>query len=375
MLPLLLCFVAPEPKVVAYYPEWAVYARKFDVPAIPAAKLTHLVYAFARIEGGEARLFDSYAATDKAYPGDKWDAGAPRGSFNQLRKLKARHKHLKTLIALGGWTLSSPFSDAALTPASREKLAKSAVAFMEKHGFDGIDLDWEYPVGGGLPGNKTRPEDRANYVLLCAAIRKEMDARKKGYLLTAAGPGGTEKIKNFDLKGMAASVDWFNVMAYDFAGGWSARTGLNAPLRSKEGPSVESAVRAYLEAGVPAGKIVLGVPFYGRGWRGAKEGDGLGVKPAAGLPKGTWEPGVFDWKDLAANHVPKMKRHWHAEGEVPWLHDARTGLMISYDDPESIKKKGEFARKEKLGGAMLWEITADDAKSSLLDALRAGLKP
>ena len=186
LLLLLATLAAPEPRVVAYYPEWAVYARKFDVASIPAAKLTHLVYAFARIEGGEVNLFDSYAAIDKAYPGDTWDKGVLRGNFNQLMKLKAKHKHLKTLIAIGGWTLSSPFSDAALTPASREKLAKSAVAFMLKYGFDGIDLDWEYPVGGGLAGNKNRPEDKANYPLLCAAIRKELDARKKGELLTVA---------------------------------------------------------------------------------------------------------------------------------------------------------------------------------------------
>jgi chitinase len=256
----------------------------------------------------------------------------------------------------------------ALTPASREKLAKSAVAFMAKYGFDGIDLDWEYPVGGGLPGNKNRPEDKANYPLLCAAIRKELDARKKGELLTVAVAAGAEKMAHFDLKAMAESVDWFHLMSYDYEGGWSGKTGFNAPMTR-----VKESVAACLKS-VPSTKVVMGVPFYGRGWQGAKEGDGLGLKPAAGLPKGTWEPGMWDYKDLEKNHVPRMKRHWHADAEVPWLHDAKTGLMISYDDPESMKRKGAFARKEKLGGAMVWEITADDAKSSLLDALRAGLK-
>src|SRR5262249_14122871 len=160
---------------------------------IPAAKLTHVNYAFAKIgPTGECALFDSYAAIDKFYPGDKWDAGFLRGNFHQLQILKQKHPHLKTLISVGGWTLSGPFSDVALTPASRSKFAKSCVAFATKYGFNGVDIDWEYPVGGGLEGNKTRPEDKANYTLLLAELRQELDSQgkkdNKHYLLTIAAP-------------------------------------------------------------------------------------------------------------------------------------------------------------------------------------------
>lgn len=383
---LLLCAAGekPAPRVVAYYAEWSVYARKYNVPDVPAAKLTHLIYAFAKVEGGEVKLYDSYAAIDKFYKGDRWDAGFLRGNFHQLQLLKKKHPHLKTLIAVGGWTLSSPFSDAALTAASREKFAKSAVEFMVKYGFDGIDLDWEYPVSGGLAGNRNRPEDKQNYTLLCGELRRQLDARgkkeKKKYLLTIAAPAGPKNIANFELARMAKHLDWFNVMTYDFNGGWSKLTHFNAPLYSikddpakEEGMNVDAAIRAYLKAGVPAEKVVMGIPLYGRGWQGVKGKDGLFQKPAGGLPRGTWEAGLFDYKDLAANRVPRMRRHWHAEAKVPWLYDEKTGLMISYDDVESVKLKAAYARGKKLGGVMFWELSADDAKSTLLSAAREGL--
>ncbi|MBM3980166.1 MAG: glycoside hydrolase family 18 protein [Planctomycetes bacterium] len=378
------------PRVVGYYTEWSVYDRKFDVGAIPAAKLTHVNYAFAKIVNGECALFDSYAAIDKAYPGDTWEPGALRGNFKQLQLLKKKHPHLKTLISVGGWTLSSPFSDLATTDPGRKKFASSCVAFMTKYGFDGVDIDWEYPVGGGLETNKTRPEDKANYTLLLAELRAHLDARgkldKRAYLLTIAAPAGPKVFANLELDKVHKHLDWLNLMSYDFHGGWSEHTNFNAPLfASKLDPTkddvirtkfnVSAAVEAYLAAGVPAEKLVMGVPFYGRGWTVPKGGaDGLFQPPAKQLPRGTWENGVFDYKDIAANYLGKRgKRFWHDEAKVPWLYDEKTGLVISYDDPESMKLKGAFAREKKLGGAMIWELNGDDAKNALLDALRAGL--
>jgi chitinase len=383
----------PAPKgkrVVGYFTEWAIYQRKYNVSDIPAAKLTHVNYAFAKIANGECALHDPYAAIDKAYPGDKWDPGELRGNFKQLQLLKKKHPHLKTLISVGGWTLSGPFSDAALTAESRAKFARSCVAFLLKYGFDGVDLDWEYPVSGGLSGNKTRPADKQNYTLLLAELRKQLDARGKKdgkhHLLTIAAPAGPQTYRNLELDRVAALVDWLNLMAYDFHGGWSPLTNFNAPLyASSTDPTkdevvrkkfnVDAAVKAYRAAKVPADKIVVGVPFYGRGWAGVKDvNDGLYQPRGPNLPKGTWEAGVFDYKDLAANYVGKLKRHWHAEAKVPWLFDARRGLMISYDDPESLRLRAEYVRQNGLGGVMFWELSADDARSSLLDALHKGLR-
>jgi chitinase len=114
---------AVESVVVGYFAEWDVYERNYHASDIPAEKLTHINYAFAQIDHhGEVKEFDSYAALEKNYPGDTWEETL-RGNFKQLQLLKKKHPHLKTLIAIGGWTLSDPFTDIALTPVSRSKFA------------------------------------------------------------------------------------------------------------------------------------------------------------------------------------------------------------------------------------------------------------
>jgi chitinase len=378
-------------RVVAYFTEWSVYQRNYHVRDIPAARLTHVNYAFARIVNGECAPCDAYAAVDKFYPGDKWDAGFVRGSFHQLQLLRQKRPHLRALISVGGWTLSGPFSDVALTEQSRQKFGRSCVAFLLKYGFDGVDIDWEYPVGGGPEGNKTRPEDRRNYTLLLAELRRQLDARGKAdgkhYLLTVAAPAGPAVYANLELGRIHRHLDWLNLMTYDFHGGWSPRTNLHAPLfASSTDPTkdeavrtrfnVDAAVKAYLRAGVPADKLVVGVPFYGRGWGGVRDvNHGLYQPRAAALPRGTWEPGVWDYKDLAANYVGKKgRRFWHEEARAPWLFDDRAGLMISYEDPQSCRLKGEYVRRHGLGGVMCWELSLDDRDSSLLRALQAGLR-
>jgi chitinase len=379
------------PRIVAYFAEWGIYQRKYNVADIPADKLTHVNYAFAKIQNSEAALFDPYAAIDKAYPGDTWDPGVLRGNFKQLQVLKKKHPHLKTLISVGGWTLSGPFSDAALTDISRQKLAKSCVAFMKKYDFDGVDIDWEYPGGGGLETNKTRTEDRQNFTLLLAELRKQLDAQgkldKKKYLLTIAAPAGPKTYKNIELDKIAVHLDWINLMTYDFHGSWSELTNFNAPLfAAKADPTkdetirtrfnADAAVKAYLKAGIPADKLVLGVPFYGRGWSGVKNVNNGLYQPASKTPpKGTWEAGMFDYKDLAANYVGKYQRFWHDEAKCPWLYDEKAGIMIGYDDAESLRIKAEYVLEHRLGGVMFWELSGDDAKNTLVNTLHKTLRP
>jgi chitinase len=377
--------VPKDRRVVAYFTEWGVYGRKYNVADIPATKVTHINYAFARVtEQGTCEPHDPYAAVEKAYPGDKPDGPGLRGNFNQLQLLKKKHPHLKALISVGGWTLSGPFSTVAADAQLRTKFAKSCAAFVKKYDFDGVDIDWEYPVSGGASTTKTQPADKQNFTLLLAALRKELDAAgkadKRHYLLTIAAPAGPSVYANLELDKIAEHLDWINLMAYDFHGGWEQTTGHNAPLfASAKDPAkqlnVDAAVQAYLRAKVPPEKLNVGVPLYGRGWAGAaKDGDGLFQKAAKELPKGTWENGVYDYKDLAANYVGKLKRHWDDDAKVPWLYDAEKGIFITYDDAESLKHKAAYVKKHNLGGVMCWELSGDDATSSLLSALIEGMK-
>nr|WP_290665393.1 glycosyl hydrolase family 18 protein [Ardenticatena sp.] len=367
--------------VVGYYPAWAVYARNYHVMDIDASKLTHINYAFANISNdGRCVLGDSYADVDKFYPGDSWDAGALRGSFNQLRLLKEQYPHLKVLISIGGWTWSGKFSDVASTDASRKAFVQSCIDLFIKgefggaYGthpgiFDGIDIDWEYPVEGGLtPG---RPEDKQNYTLLLAEFRRQLDALEaqtgQQYLLTIAGGAGPKVINNMELAQMQQYLDFINIMTYDFHGGWENVTNFNAPLYySSRDPSedpinfnMHAAVQNYIDAGVPREKLVLGLPFYGRSWTNVTpgpNGDGL-YQPAGRVGPGTWEDGVLDYADILANYEPTYQKFFHAQAQVPWLFNGTT--FVTYDDADTIVRKVQYLKAEGLRGAMFWELSGD----------------
>ena len=367
-------------KVIGYYPGWATYARNYQVSDIPGNKVSHLNYAFANIAGGKCVLGDSYADTDKAFAGDTWDTGVLRGNFNQLIKLRNANPALKTLISIGGWTWSANFSAAAASDASRQAFASSCVDFMKQYKFDGIDIDWEYPVSGGLQSGA--PEDKQNFTLLLKELRVQMNAKEatdnRDYFLTIAAPAGPSVISNLEVKAVGDTLDWINLMTYDYHGGWDPMTGHNAPMvqgardPGPKGFAIKDTVNSYLTAGVPASKLVLGVPFYGRGWQQVAETNGGLFQSGTGAGVGTWENGVFDYTDIKANYLPTMQRYWDSEAQVPYLYDRARGLFISYDDPQSMKIKADYINAMGLGGAMIWELSGD-RNAELLDALNTTL--
>lgn len=375
----------PNKKIVAYYPGWATYGRNYQVSSIDGSKITHINYAFANVQNGEVVVGDTYADTDKFFPGDCWDTGCKRGNFNQLTKLKQRYSHVKILISVGGWTWSAGFSDAALTDASRTKFADSAVRFIRTWGFDGVDIDWEYPVSGGLQNG--RPEDRENFTLLLQKMREKLDAASeqdgKKYLLTIASGAGSSYVKNTELGKIKDYLDWINIMTYDYHGGWEKVSGHNAPLyRDNHDPSpnkdtfnVEAGVYGHLNAGVPPSKLVLGLPFYGRGWSGCANFESGQYQSCSSLPQGTWEAGVFDFTDLESNYINKSgyNRYWNDTAKVPYLWNSSTQTFISYDDVESIGYKTSFLKSKGLAGAMFWELSADRNKT-LLNKVYSDLK-
>ena len=388
----------PEKRIVAYFAEWGIYGRQYFPASMPLHKVTHINYAFANIGAdGRVALGDSYAAIDKAYPGDNWEQPV-RGNYNQFNNvLKTQYPHLKTLISVGGWTWSARFSDVALTPQSRAVFAESCVDFIRQYGFDGVDLDWEYPVSGGLASNVYRPQDGTNYTLLVAEIRAQLDAAgaEDGthYLLTIASAAGFDKIVNFDLAGMHPYLDFINVMSYDLFGAWDlSSTGHQAGLRASPGMTavspelrtkynVESAIEQHLAAGVPASKIVPGVAFYGRSWGGVPAtNDGL-FQPATSVPAGQWDDwssgatGVYDWTNLEDKIASgSYTRHWDSQAKAPWLYgNAFGGHFISYDDPASVMLKGSFVMERGLGGLMFWEASGD-RRETLFDAVLESLE-
>ncbi|TDD25798.1 chitinase [Nonomuraea diastatica] len=368
-------------KVLGYFVQWGVYQRGYHVKNIDtsgsAAKLTHINYAFGNVQNGQCTIGDSYADYDRFYQAnesvdgvaDTWDAGALRGSFNQLRKLKQKHPHLKVLFSFGGWTWSGGFTQAAQNPAA---FAESCYRLVEDPRwadvFDGIDIDWEYPNACGLSCDSSGP---AAYRNLMQALRARFGS---GNLVTAAitadGTNGG-KIDAADYAGAAQYVDWYNVMTYDYFGAFAPQgpTAPHSPLTSYNGiptPGFHSdaAIQKLKSKGIPAGKLLLGIGFYGRGWTGVTQAAPGGT--ASGAAPGTYEAGIEDYKVL--------KTRCPATGTVAGTAYAHCGNQWwSYDTPATIGGKMSYSKNQGLGGAFFWELSGDTSNAELLTAMRNGL--
>ncbi len=381
----------PEGKtIIGYYPSW-VAARDYFVKDIPASRLTHINYAFSNISSnGECMLGDPSADIERVYTKEESVAGradikkaAFHGNFNQFLELKKQYPHLKILISVGGWTWSENFSSAARDDASRQRFSASCIDLYLKQYqgvFDGLDIDWEYPVNGGLTSGTGA--DKKNFTLLLQELRRQLDELgaidNTHYLLTIAAPVGPSNIQNFELSQIASTVDWINLMGYDFHGTWESTTNFNAPLfrtikdPADAGLNVDAAVQRYVTAGVPADKLVLGVPFYGRGWSGVSETDQGLYQTGVGAAPGTREAGVYEYQDIQQNYVTKFQRYWNSEAYVPWLYDPGTGIFISYDDPQSLQIKAGYARDQGLKGIMVWELS--QGNTTLFEAIYKGFE-
>jgi chitinase len=383
-------------RIVAYYIEWGIYGRDYQPADMPLEKVTHVNYAFANIGAdGRIAIGDPYAAIEKLYPGDA--SGQPyAGTYNQLNNvLREEFPHIKTLISVGGWTWSGLFSDVALTEQSRALFAESCVEFIRTYNFDGVDLDWEYPVEGGLPGNVRRPQDGVNYTLLLQELRDQLDVAAvedgREYLLTIAAPAGWDKVRHLEIAELSNVLDWINVMTYDFRGAWDLTTTAHHsniyenPDDPADGNDVAAkynmnwAIQEFLAQGADPAKIVVGVPFYGRAWGGVQDplGNGGLYQSATTVPPGTWDDwtsgatGVNDFFEIeeflgSGNYT----RYWDDVAKAPYLYSAseHDGHFISYEDAESLDMKLDYVLEHELGGVMFWEVTAD-RNQTLLDAI------
>jgi chitinase len=323
------------------------YRGLIPTDSVDIWRLSHINYAFVDIKDNRAWLHNE--ATDTI-------------NLRKLSELKQINPELKILISIGGWSWSKNFSDAVLTDTSTEHFASSAVAIVSKYNLDGIDIDWEYP---GMIGdsNTYRAEDKEHYTNLFRHLRQDLDSlagitRMKYYVTTAVG-GSQDYIDHTEMDKVQQYTDYINVMSYDYAGGTDSFSSHHTNLYVSSGDtnqySAHRSIQAFLAAGVPPSKIVIGVAFYGKGWQMASNANnGLyqrAVKPARG--------GGFTFLRDSVIDKNGFKRHWDAIAKAPYLFNDDKKIFISYDDEISVSEKCKYVKKHHLAGAMFWEYFSD----------------
>ena len=330
------------------------------------------MYAFGNVQNGRCVIGDSYADYDRFYSAaesvdgvaDTWDAGALRGSFNQLRKLKQMYPNIKVIWSFGGWTWSGGFGQAAANPAAFAQSCYDLVYDPRwSDVFDGIDIDWEYPNTCGLSCDNS---GFASYRNLMSALRAKFGPNR---LVTAAIPAGAANINAADYGGAAQYVDFYMVMTYDFFGAFAPTgpTAPHSPLYSYSGiPTAgfysDNAIQLLKSKGVPSDKLLLGVGFYGRGWTGVSNVNGGLNQSATGAAQGTYEAGIEDYKVLV-NTCP-------ATGTVAGTAYAYcNGNWWSYDTPATMASKMSYVNSQGLGGVFFWELSGDTSNGSLITTL------
>ncbi|KAI5466780.1 glycoside hydrolase superfamily [Mariannaea sp. PMI_226] len=347
---------------VLYFTNWGIYGANFQPQQIPADVVTHLLYAFLDIgSDGAVKSSDTYSDLEKHYPTDSWNDNGKNayGCVKQLYMLKKKHRNFKTLLSIGGWTYSPKFAPVAADPVKRKNFVDSAVRLLADWGFDGVDIDWEYP---------TNADEANNYVLLLKEMRAALDSYAKSnklkyrFLITVASPAGPTHYQVMNMKAMDAYIDAWHLMAYDYAGSWDSITGHQAALyKARHTPQstpfrTNGAVVDYVTKGIAAQKIVMGMPLYGRSFANTA---GMG-HPFVGVGGGSIENGVYTYKDLPR---PGAKIYMNTEAIASFSYDPSKKELVTYESPATAKIKAGYIQRHNLGGAMYWEASGDKTGS------------
>jgi chitinase len=365
---------SPKPLLVGYFPQWGIYNDppyyvKDLITSGSAPLLDQLNYAQGHIMNARCAVADPNADLNLTYTAvNSVDGSADnpisplRGSFHQLQELKKLYPRMKILISLEGKAAS--FAEAA-QPENRAAFVSSCIdMFVRGHFaagadapgiFDGFDLDWEYP----------QQEDAPNYLALLQEFRKQLDAAHPGLKLTIAAGPSPRMYHSVDFSAVAKVVDLIGLMNYDYSGPWHKETGFHAPLYSDHSGSADGTIKQYEEDGVPAEKLLLGVPFYGYSW-----------KSVGAENHGLFQPGEAVHEDRPYRYIQTLigasTVYRDETAQAPWLYDGDT--FWTYEDPVSARFKSAYAEQHHLGGVMVWELGEDSSDGQLLKAVHAGLR-
>lgn len=366
-----------RPLLVGYFPQWGLYDtpsyRVKDLVGSGGARLLDQInYAQAFVTNGQCSVADPRADLGTAWSAEDSVSGHAddpssgfRGYFHQLAELKRRYPRLKILISLEG--KASSFAEDAQPENRRAFVASCVNTFLrgnfapgihEPRLFDGFDIDWEYP----------QRDDAANFRVLIEEFRQQMDAVRPGTRLSVAVGPAPGMLPGTDFAATASLVDEIGVMNYDYTGPWSPRTGFLAPLfpaaGTTHGGSIARSIARYEAAGVPARKLLMGLPFYGYSWTAV-----------ANVHNGLFQGGRGVHEDRPYRYIRTLKGNFSLyrdpQSHAAWLFDGTT--FWTCDDPVSVRYKASYAARQRLGGIMVWELSEDTADAELLHAAHRSL--
>ena len=397
-------------KIVGYFPNWGIYGghRNYFPSKVPFNKVTHINVAFAYAgEPGQAPkepVKSPTANTFEIKSPDEWaDFQNPLGEtwgsnfsgvYGQLYKYKLDNPGVSVLVSIGGWTLSGSFHHIAATEAGRKRFAEKSVKFMKDYKLDGVDIDWEFPGhkraadytdnfnDSGTPFADA--SEKTTFTLLLKALREELDKQgttdNRYYQLTAAIGSSEALMNNTELSEYHKYLDMINIMSYDMHGAWENKTNHQSPLHQHPnlpdvGLTIEAAAKRLADAGVPKYKIVVGSPFYTRGWKGVEDDAGLKNPNGSALPglygsatggaAGRWDGGVAAGVNAYYHVVNDMigkdgfKAYRDEYSKVPYLYSSTKKEFYTYEDDVSVKAKVEFVKANGYGGIIFWELSSD----------------
>jgi chitinase len=352
---------------IVYFPNWAVYMdshNNFTVGDIPWDKITIINHAFFRINDKyEIETTDRYADFDMKFPHSD---SSLKGHFGEYKYYKSLYPNVKLVVSIGGWSDSDKFHGMALTASNRAVFVNSIINFLKTYSFfDGIDLDWEYP-GVTREGSSGGPEDKQNFTYLLREIREAyIDNNMSDKLLTIAASASRYTAAYTEPDKYAQYLDYINIMTYDIHGEWDTVTNHHSPIYAKDNYSVDDAFKLYTKTyGVPSNKIIIGSPFYSRGWSNVADSEkhGLGVSGSGYLKGNLGTAGqntYFKMKELEAM-TDVYSKHWDEYAKVPYLYSASLREMYTYEDERSLSERIKYVLDNNGGGIMVWTIAFDD---------------
>jgi len=312
-------------------------------------KLTHVYYAFAKLGDKFGTVVEKFERADN------------------IRLLKSNNPNLKVCLSIGGWG-ADHFSEAAQTEKNRKRFSETSIEILKKYGFDGLDIDWEYPCipGGGISAN---PADKSNFTLLLKQLRDDLNQLGKEtnqkYLLTIAASGAMGTGKNTELTEIVKFLDFINVMTYDLESTGFASHHCNL-FASRKIPNQKGGadwLSLFIDNKVPRDKLTFGIAFYGRGGHIREENDDILNSKIEAKDRLTYNYTRIKNELLIDN---TFKKYWDDDAKSPYIYNG--DIFVSYDDPSSIKEKIKYAKENNLAGVFFWQFKGDET-TELINAI------